>query len=113
MLPTFTLPAESSGIAASNRPQRDPTSVISFTMAGAVSIDTKPWTVDFMITVPRGMHMETAARRPSDDPVASTTRRHAATGSFLGTISVVTPVGSTRRILFRCLPKRCTFAPFA
>ena len=67
--------------------------MISLTIAGAVSIETKPWTVDFMITVPRGTHMETAARRPSAEPVASTTNGHAATGSFLGTISVVTPGG--------------------
>jgi len=113
MLPTFTLPEDSNGMAASNRPQREPTSVISLTMAGAVSIDTKPWTVDFMITVPRGMHIETAARRPSDAPVASTTYAHAATGSFLGTISVVTPVGSISRIFSLCRPKRCTLAPFA
>ena len=58
-----------------------------------------------MITVPRGTHIETAARRPSDDPVASTTNGHAATGSFLGTISVVTPVGSTRRIFSSMPPK--------
>ncbi len=59
------------------------TRVISLTIAGAVSIETKPCrTVDFMITVPRGTHMDTAARRPSDDPVASTTYRQAATGNF-------------------------------
>src|SRR5581483_9596541 len=97
---TRTLPEASRGRAASKRPQREPTSVISFTIAGAVSIATSPWTVDFIITVPRGMHMEIAADRPAADPVASTTNGQAAVGSFFGTISVVTPAGSTRRILF-------------
>jgi hypothetical protein len=113
MLPTCTLPEDSNGMAASKRPQREPTSVISFTIAGAVSIDTRPCTVDFMITVPRGTHMEIAALRPSDDPVASTTNGQTASGNFLGTSSVVTPARSTSRILFLCLPKRCTLAPLA
>jgi hypothetical protein len=83
MLPTCTLPEESSGRAASNRPQREPTSVISLTIAGAVSIDTRPWTVDFMITVPRGMHIETAARSPSDEPVVND-ERPSGEGELLG-----------------------------
>ena len=104
MLPARTLPEASRGSAASNRPQREPTSVISLTMAGAVSIETKPCTVDFMITVPRGTHMDTAAFKPAEDPVASTTNGHAAIGSVLGRISLVTPAGSTNRILSRCFP---------
>ncbi len=89
-------------------PQREPIKVISFTMAGAVSIGTTPCTVDFMTTVPRGMHIAMAARRPSADPVASTTIGKDRSGSFLPIVSVVTPADSAIRSLCRCLPKRCT-----
>ena len=34
---------------------------------------TSPCTVDFITTVPRGSHIAMAARRPSGEPVASTT----------------------------------------
>ena len=59
-------------MAGSKRPQREPTSVISLTITGAVSIFTGPRTVDFMITVPRGSHIAIAVRSPADDPVQST-----------------------------------------
>ncbi len=58
---TLIAPERSRRIAGSNRPQRDPTRVISLTTIGAVSMATFPWIVDFMKTVPRGRAMRTAS----------------------------------------------------
>ncbi len=93
-----------SGSAASNRPQRDPTSVISLTISGAVSTDTIPCTVDFRITAPRGFAMDAAARSPSGLPVASTTQSNSATGSLPSVSSVITPAAAAIRSFSQCLP---------
>ena len=84
-LATLTCLVRSKRSAGSKRPQRDPTRVISFTITGAESMATDPCTVDFITTVPRGLVICTACRKPSPDPVASTTQAYSACGSFLAT----------------------------
>src|SRR5208337_3691197 len=48
-----TLPERSSAMALAKGPQREPTTVISFTTMGQVSTGAAPWKVDFSSSVPR------------------------------------------------------------
>src|SRR5208337_4300530 len=70
-----TLPERSSAMALAKGPQREPTTVISFTTMGQVSTGAAPWKVDFSSSVPRCSVMCCASVRPVAEPVASTTRR--------------------------------------
>ena len=67
-----TLPDRNKAIAFSNGPQRDPTTLISFTTMGQVSTGAAPWNVDFSTSVPRGSAMCCASASPLGEPVAST-----------------------------------------
>src|ERR1019366_7768281 len=71
---TSTRRRRSNSSAGAKRPQRDPTTVISFTTSGAASNFAAPWCVDFHTMVPRGRTMRNARGMPSGDPEASTTR---------------------------------------
>lgn len=93
-----TAPLRSSSSAGSNRPQREPISVISWTTAAETSNAASPCTVDFRMTTPRGRVMASASRRPSAEPVASTTHWNAARGGS-SAISVETPAASAMRSL--------------
>ena len=95
-------------MATSILPHREPTSVISFTIGTAVSIETRPWTVDFMTTVPRGSVILIAVARPSLEPVESTVKRNSRSGVRLPVTSKSTLAS---RIFSGWRPKSFTCAP--
>ena len=101
---TLIVPSRSNSSAGSKRPQREPTRVSSFTIIAAVSIVARPCTVDFMITVPLGLAIFTAACSPSPEPVASTTQSYEAMGSRSPASSMTTPARSAMRSFSGCRP---------
>ena len=98
-------PCSSSGSAASNRPQREPTSVISLRRSGAVSIGT---------AVHRRFHNHRAARLAHRQPraqafglpVASTTQRKPPTGQLPRDYLAGHPAVAAMRILSRVPAKQ-------
>ena len=64
--------------------------------------------MDLRITVPRGRAMATACRRPSGEPVASTTQSYSATGSWQSASSVAMPEAAAIRNFSGWRPKRRT-----
>lgn len=92
-------------MAGANRPHRDPTKLISFTITGAISRQTGSATVDFNTTRPRARVIPTAVANPAADPVASTVTSNSPTPPTL------TPTASAIAIFSACLPNRWTCAP--
>ena len=63
--------ARSRAMAFANGPQREPSTVISFTTMGQDSMGAAPWNVDFSTRVPRGSVRAIPSARPVGEPVAS------------------------------------------